>query len=320
MRRITCLLMVAFLVGWARLPSADGRGPEASQRADAHTVGLFNLSFDDSPEEPAAPVILTQGLEQLPGVDGAATTPLVATNVESVLNQTWLDESVWYTRIDYFQWQETFEGQRFMQNEGVAPTLGWQQRRGQERYRFDLFGARPEYYAPIDGHAVSNVTDYLGLRGEYELMWEPQKTPHYSYFAGIGSRYFVRSIPDVIVRNRLYYGYQESWWTFYPYVGFETRRTLKPGRELYGMTRVGMTAFTREHITHNDVTLFPRPGVTVQSEFGLRGPRLAFSWFTELMTWSMSPLVLNYEDNRLYHIRQPASLMLTIGGRVSWSY
>jgi hypothetical protein len=328
--RTAYLTLAAIAVCAVFARAADSSKSEQERPDGSQSVSLFDLSFaktdqrlsDTASLEPSLPSRESL-VAQNPDPQANLSDPAQFSFAYSPPPEqpgTRLYESSWYTRIEYFQWQETLEGERFMQNEGVAPTVGWQQRYGRQRYRFDFFGARPDYVAPIDGEVVDNVTDYLGLRGEYELLWEPQTFGNHSLFVGVGSRFFVRSIPDVIVNNNLYFGYQEAWWTFYPYLGIERRRTLRGDFELYSMIRVGMTAFTREHITHGDVTLFPRPGVTYQSELGVRGPRLSVACFSELMAWSISPQVLNYEDDQLFYVRQPQSTLLTIGGRVSWSY
>lgn len=330
--RAACIVFAAIAAAVAPALAADTGAPKHDPRPGAQMVGLFRFRYDEPAEEPVltadepilppkqqGPVILAQGLEQRAIIDDSAEANL-ADSEPFDPNATRLHESTWYTRIDYFQWQETFDGERYRINEGVAPTLGWQQRGGRQRYRFDVFGARPDYDASLNGEIISNVTDYLGLRGEYELMWEPPKWPHLSLFAGVGSRYFVRSTPDIIAQGMLISGYQQSWWTFYPYVGYETRRTMKTNGELYASCRVGMTAFTREHVSSSDLVLFPRPNIMLQSEIGWRGPRLSLACFTELMKWSVSPQVLNDDREVLHLVRQPQSAMITLGGKIAWSY
>lgn len=238
---------------------------------------------------------------------------------------TRLFESTWYSRVDYFYWAEQVDDAPFMENNGAMPTLGWQQRRGQQRYRAELFGGRVDYFADMGGLDASNVTDYLGLRGEYELMWEPASWEKLSFFGGIGTRFFVRSIPDIVIpgfvpnQSILIDGYQESWWTFYPYVGAESRRTMKPGWEPYWRARIGVTAFTREHVALDDVTMFPRANLTGQVELGFRGPKLFVSGFFEVMAWSRSPQVLGY-DGQPFTAYQPDSQNVQVGLKSGLSY
>ncbi len=49
-------------------------------------------------------------------------------------NATRLFESTWYTRVDYFNWNERVGGDIFMRNNGVVPTLGYQQRYRRQRF------------------------------------------------------------------------------------------------------------------------------------------------------------------------------------------
>ncbi len=236
-------------------------------------------------------------------------------------NATRLFERTWYTRIDYFYWAEQVGGATFMQNNGAVPRLGYQQRHGRQRFRAELFGGRVNYFADLGGLDDTNVTDYLGLRGEYELMYEPPTWSRVSFFGGLGSRFFVRSIPDIILNSStLVDGYQESWWTFYPYLGAESRRTMNPNWEAYWRTRIGITAYTREHVTLNDVTLFPRANLTGQIELGCRGPRFYVSGFCEVMAWSRSPIVLAYDGQYVYDVRQPISQNVMLGLKTGFSY
>ena len=132
-------------------------------------------------------------------------------------------------------------------------------------------------------------------------------------FAGVGTRFWIRNLPDAqdsagdFVR-----GYQETWWTFYPYVGIETRRTIKNSVEAYGRGRVGLIAVTYEHLTWREATLFPGPGVTAQGELGIRGPRAFLSGYFELMTFAQSGVARG--------LLQPDSLMLTVGLKAGFSF
>ncbi len=233
-----------------------------------------------------------------------------------------LFESTWYTRIDYFYWGEQVDHRTFMQNNGAAPTLGWQQRHGRQRYRAELFGAKVDYSADLGGYDGSNVTNYLGLRAEYELMFEPENWERLSFFGGVGTRFFVRSIPDIFLAPTVVaVGYQESWWTFYPYVGAESRRKMNTNWEPYWRARIGLTAFTREHIADDDVTLFPRPNLTGQIELGYRGPRWFVSAYSEVMAWSRSARVLDYQGGgTYYYVNQPNSQNVMLGLKSGWSY
>jgi hypothetical protein len=227
------------------------------------------------------------------------------------------------TRVDYFYWAEQVDDAPFMEDSGAMPTLGWQQRYGQQRYRAELFGGRVDYSAEIGGFDAAHVSDYLGLRGEYELMWEPASWEKFSFFGGIGTRFFVRSGPDFFLgpnETLPVNDYQESWWTFYPYVGAESRRTMKPKWEPYWRARIGVTAFTREHVAFADITVFPRANLTGQVELGFRGPKLFVGGFFEVMAWSQSPAVLAFSDSFAFEVRQPDSQNILVGLKSGLSY
>ena len=61
------------------------------------------------------------------------------------------------------------------------------------------------------------------------------RAEHY-WFMGYG-----RDIPSDVDANGdiTAIGYQETWWTFYPYIGLETRESSEPGPQFFGSVRVG---------------------------------------------------------------------------------
>jgi hypothetical protein len=323
MNRFRALLMVA-LVSSARVTCCWAAAPVAPAGSPPQVARLPPITPDGPAAAESARPLATEP-ETANGVSLTAYEDFVVADDTPAApvspKATRLFEATWYTRVDSFYWDEQINGATFMQNNGVVPTLGYQQRYGRQRFRAELFGGRVDYFADLGSLNDLNVTDYLGLRGEYEVMFEPQTWPLQSLFAGIGTRFFVRSTPDIILeKSVLIDGYQESWWTFYPYVGVESRRTMKPGWEAYYRTRVGVTAFTWEHVALNDVTLFPRANVTVQSEMGFRGPSWHVSVYADIMAWSPSPKVLAYDGVFLYEVRQPASTNILVGLKTGFSY
>jgi hypothetical protein len=320
-----CWLAAVMAAATSLADEANTRGKQATRLPSVVSAEEMDHQETDHIETPANAAIAPDPLitpaayeEQLIMEDFATPRPKP---IGPSPNATRLLESTWYARIDYFYWAEQVNSQPFMKNEGAMPTVGWQQRRGRQRYRAEVFGSSVDYFADMGGQDNSNVTDYLGLRGEYELMWEPETWEKFSFFTGVGSRFFVRSIPDVQLPSSLYVdGYQESWWTFYPYVGAERRRRMNDNWEAYWRARVGVTAYTREHIALDDVTLFPRANLTGQVELGFRGPRLFVSGFFEVMAWSRSPGVLDIVDPVVYLVRQPDSQNVMVGLKSGWSY
>jgi hypothetical protein len=219
-------------------------------------------------------------------------------------------QSAWYTRIDYFHWNERIDGADFVNESGALWTLGYQRRIGRERFRAELFGADVDYQggAQFDDGSVeplSSSTRYLGMRGECEFLIEPPGLPERMFFLGIGTRFWVRDLQDgVSDYGSPVEGYQETWWTIYPYLGMEARRPLAGG-EFYASARLGLTPLTYQHVSYFDLALYPRLGVMGGAELGLRGQHLFLAGSFEAMSWSHSPMVRD--------CFQPNSAMYTVG-------
>ena len=228
-----------------------------------------------------------------------------------------LTESSWYFRVDYFHWNERLDGADFVNEYGVLPTLGYMHRSGPERFRFELFGSQvlgpSVHYVGAamfdDGSTepLSSNTNLLGIRGEYDLLLEPEAWPRVSFVVGVGTRFWIRDLQDgsSSITQSPVLGYQETWWTIYPYVGLENRRTLSDAVEFYAAGRIGMTAITYQRVSYFDVTLYPKLGFTGQLEAGLRGRRLFAAGFFETFSWSQSGM----RQDTL----QPSSVMFTAG-------
>jgi hypothetical protein len=130
---------------------------------------------------------------------------------------------------------------------------------------------------------------------------------------GVGSKFWFRDLPDDFTDSGdLVIGYREAWWTFYPYLGLEKRRRLRDDVEFYYAARVGATAFTYQHVSLDDVTLYPKAGVTSQLEGGLRGQHMFLSAVFEQMAWGQSDIARG--------MLQPASHMFTIGLKTGISF
>jgi hypothetical protein len=226
-------------------------------------------------------------------------------------------QSEWYTRVDYFHWNERLDGFDFVNESGALYTLGYAHRYGQERFRVELFGGEVHYsgYDQYrDGSLVPLAarTDYLGCKGEYELLLEPSWWSQGTFLLGLGNRFWVRGIRDgVDASNTLSPGYQETWWTFYPYVGVETRQPLG-GLEWYTSSKIGVTPMAYNFAAGNYLPLFPRAGMMGQVELGVRGQRLGMAGYFEGLSWSHSGVVDGY--------LQPDSKMYTIGGKISYTF
>ena len=227
-------------------------------------------------------------------------------------------ESTLYTKIDYFHWNERFDRESIVNEDGAFYTVGYEHRYGRERVRFELFGGDVHYdggveYSDGSTEPLSSHTNYFGARAEYDLLFEPDWTPYISYFVGIGTRFWFRDLPDVVAPSGNFVtGYQETWWTVYPYIGLEKRRDLNADWEFFASVKIGVTAFTYQRVTLDDTQLYPRPGITTDLETGIRGRHLLLALALEEMAWGESPV------NR--DSLQPASTLFTLGLKAGYSF
>ena len=151
-------------------------------------------------------------------------------------------DSMWYFRQEAFSWNE-HPGTPYKDvNEyGPLSTLGYQHRHNVERYRLELFGGTMAYdgTAQYDDNTEepyhkSDGTNYLGCRTEYDLLIEPTWWTSYRFLLGVGTRFWFRNIHDAVTPSgNDVTGYQETWWTFYPYIGLESKESSEPGPKLF---------------------------------------------------------------------------------------
>jgi hypothetical protein len=233
-------------------------------------------------------------------------------------------EKSWYARVDYFHWKERSGGQDFVTEDGPLFTLGYTRKIGIERFRGELFGGSVTYHGFDQFQAtpqsdvvlipLTNGTDYLGLRGEYELVLAPAAWEgRFALLAGVGSRFWIRGFPDgVDAQGNPVPSIQETWWTIYPYLGLETHSRLGDKWELYSESRVGATAFTYQFSSTDTNPLWPQPGIMANTEIGLRGAWFFLAARFEVMSWSPSPWVSGSNEQS----SQPNSVMYTAGARM----
>jgi hypothetical protein len=229
-------------------------------------------------------------------------------------------ESTWYTRVDYFHWNERLDGSDFVNEDGTLATVGYETRVDRQRYRGELFGATMLYSGSsqsddpnINGVPLHSTTTYLGFRLEYDLLFEPEGLPQVSFFAGLGTRFWIRDMKDDFDdHGNFIWGYQETWWTFYPYIGIEKRRTHDDNIEFYYSARLGCTPITYERIEDMATNLYPQIGLTGKLEIGIRSRRFLLAGYFEGMSWCKSEVV---RDSL-----QPASSMTTAGLQAGFSF
>src|SRR5262245_8482504 len=108
-------------------------------------------------------------------------------------------QSTVYVRLDYFHWSESIRGENFVTETGPLTTLGYMRQVGQHRLRGEFFGGAMDYsgFAQFsDGtlEPLSSVTNIIGLRGEYDLLYDPPWWQQATLLFGLGSRLWYRDM------------------------------------------------------------------------------------------------------------------------------
>jgi hypothetical protein len=261
--------------------------------------------------------------QDVPRGAGAAippTLPATATIINAPAPTEIPISSTWYFRQESFHWNERIGSEDFVNEYGPLSTLGYARRYGIERYRLEMFGGTMAYYGgaqfpdgTVEPYNQSFGTNYLGFRGEYDLLIEPASWERIRMLLGVGTRFWFRDLRDAVTPSGAdVMGYQETWWTFYPYFGLETKETEGPGPQFYGSSRIGFTPLTYQYATYFDTTAYPRCGLTGQAELGVRFRKFSLAAYLELMTWGASAM-----GRDSY---QPASEMFTFGGKLGYTF
>ena len=230
----------------------------------------------------------------------------------------------WYSRVDYFHWDERLNGHQLDSEAGALVTAGVEHRSGANRFRVEFFAGNMDY----DGYSqdmnsgaltpLSTATRYRGVRGEYELMLEPSWWQEGAFLFGVGSRLWARDIRAATdASGAQVCGYEETWWIVYPFVGVESRHAISSGLEVYSTTRLGTTPMNLELPTEQAEPLYPRCGFLGQVEMGLRGKNLEVAGYFEVETFAQSGTVTDWMQNPPITSFQPASRMYTVGGKVA---
>jgi hypothetical protein len=312
--------MAAVLLLGGRCAFGDGLDAVVSPRVSV--VGQAGLRPSDfTPPGQDAPIYDAGRQNWIDSADRDAVLS-APPNLASVVSPV---QSTWYYRLDSFTWNERVDGEDFVNEYGPLSTLGYLRRNGMERFRFELFGGTVAYDGaaqswdePDEPFHQSFGTNYLGLRGEYDLLIEPAGWPWLRYVCGIGTRFWIRDLRNgVTPSGATVIGYQETWWTVYPYLGLEVKNSNEPGPEFFGSIRLGATPLTYQRVTYFDTNSYPSCGITGQAEVGVRYERLSLSLCFEAMTWGKSGVIENAYEEFTY---QPASRMITIGGKVSYAF
>jgi hypothetical protein len=313
----TCLLTAVALLSTAMAlaqdsgltPTLPNRGTSAWPPTDLPYTGI-----SATPAETSA-LPSTSPLSAAPLATSPANGPIELGQLIAAENP---HNSQWYARWDYFTWNERLDGQQFVRESGSLTTIGYQRRMGVERFRAELFGGTVDYRGAAlfdDGSTepLNSYTSYLGGRAEFDLLWEPEGLPSLGFFAGAGTRFWARDLKDGFTASGSeVWGYQEVWWTIYPFVGLEFKQPINPTLHFFGSMRAGLTAVTYEQVAAMDVALYPKCGATGQLECGLRGAHFTFSAYLEMMDWNQSAATRD--------ILQPYSRMFITGLKAGWAF
>jgi hypothetical protein len=219
-------------------------------------------------------------------------------------------QSAWYTRVEYFHWNERDAGQDYVNEYGVLPTIGYFRRVNNQRLRLEFFGSQMRYAGqliPLGGgvgtpSVVRSFTNYIGGRAEYDFFFLPGMMRYFEFVGGLGLRIWDR---DLVSDNGIQ-GYHELFVTVYPYVGIETLRNPELRIQPYARARIGVTAFNYEYVSSDPRrNLYPVANITGLCELGLRGERAFVSGYLESFTYKESPTTQGFG--------QPDSVWFTTG-------
>jgi hypothetical protein len=126
--------------------------------------------------------------------------------------------------------------------------------------------------------------DYVGVRGELDILFQSEWFPRSNLIAGLGTRYWHKRVHSVTAHHRMgstrLPAYNEDWWTIYPYLGIETKKTEHGDWRPYGSARLGLTAFT---MVNNSI--HPTPGIMAQFEAGFSNQESSVGLYYDLATW-----------------------------------
>lgn len=282
-----------------------------------------------SPSGPVSPSNSASSITAAgPSGSPAAVSPQIYPSPTAMPQIAPPSQASWYTRVEYFHWNERIAGTDFVNEDGALFTVGYSRRMGIERFRAELFGGAVNYqgfdqYQSTPTAATVNIplssnTNYLGLRGEYEMVLAPASWEgRAALLIGVGTRFWIRDFPDSFDdQGNFVPSIQETWWTIYPYIGLETHCRLGTELDIYSESRIGTTAVTYQFSSTDTNPLWPQPGIMANTEIGLRGSRFFIAGRIEVMSWSPSSLV--YGENS--GANQPNSVMFSAGGRMGFVF
>jgi hypothetical protein len=270
---------------------------------------------DPSSNLPSSPIsVNSPPLGATPAMGGSSTTTIAPGEIDGKTL-----ESGWYVGMEYLHWNERVDGQDFVNESGAFYTIGYTHRLGIERYRAELFGGDIHYSGFTQGgdtapDPLSSNTGYLGLSGQYELVLAPPSWGNQgAVLVGLGTRFWIRDLHDgTSFSGYQVYGYDEIWWTMYPFIGLESSRPTGSGWNVFSDVRCGPTCLTYQDVSINTRPLWPKTGVYAQGEAGIKTDHFHIEAYCEFMDWEQSSVV---EGSF-----QPRSTMYGLGARTGVTF
>ena len=94
-----------------------------------------------------------------PAVSNAQSTQIYPLPADAQIQTAQALPATWYTRVDYFHWNEKILSMDFVNESGALFTVGYQRQVGIERFRGELFGGVVDYngYGQFDSGSFGNA-------------------------------------------------------------------------------------------------------------------------------------------------------------------
>jgi len=237
-----------------------------------------------------------------------------------------LFKAAFYTRFDYLQWNTRNNGVTLNSDNGTLYNLGYLLSKDAERLRIELFAGTVPHNDLYNDQPIHTSAEHMGGRVEYEYLWDIhcEDLPPFTLIGGIGTRAWNRSINNGFnPPNEIVSFYSQTWWTIYPYFGFEKHWLRDNGNDFYMSGRFGVTAFNYVFSPEQSSEVpafYPQANMTGQFELGWRRNHFFIAASFEAMTWQKSFLVHYHGDpsSDMYYL--PSTQMYTTGLKLGLTY
>lgn len=216
----------------------------------------------------------------------------------ALLPGAWAEPVETYARVEQFQWEEFFEGERLLKEDGLRAGFGvrglpleyptWQ-----VAARAEATLGRVDYDGQtFAGDPVESNTDYYGMRGEVDLLLRSPNPVGFSFQPrfGIGARYWLRRIAEGDTDAG---GYDEGWFMLYARLGGIVQWAIDPQTRIFlSVARrpalYNETYYSIELEDEETFSLKPGRDATWEIEAGLTVQRIRISVFYETLSFEQS--------------------------------